>query len=119
MPSTIETITLDLRYTTGQDDPKRHTYGNQALEPESSNQLLIEIHQLDEADAVFPGNPFQRQVHLVGTARALESLGTYLIALARLKTSEPEPHGHLDDIRFGGGGTISLIPRRVARLPSP
>jgi len=117
MPINVETISLQLHYTTGQDEPTRGIYRNQAIEPDAGNDLLIEIHQLDEPDTVLPGNPYQRQVHLVGTAQGLESLGTYLIALARLKTADPEPHGHLDEVRCADGGTISLIPRRVAQVP--
>jgi len=117
MPTRVETISLQLTYASGQDNPARGIYRNQAIEPDSGSQLLIAIHQLDEADQVLPGNPHQRQVHIVGTAEGLESLGTYLIALARLKTADPEPHGHLDDVHFADGGTISLIPRRVAQVP--
>jgi hypothetical protein len=113
----VERATIELRFHTGRDEPERGIYRNQATEPDNSDQLLIAIHQLTEPDDVLPGNPFQRQVHIVGTAAGLEALGTYLIALARLKTADPEPHGHLDNVRSADGGTISLIPRRVAQLP--
>jgi hypothetical protein len=113
----LERATIELRYNTGEEEPERGIYRNQATEPEAGPELLIAVHQLTEPDDVLPGNPFQRQVHLVGTPAGLEALGTYLIALARLQTSDPEPHGHLDDVHAADGGTISLIPRRVARLP--
>jgi hypothetical protein len=117
VPEKTEKITIELRFQTGRDEPERGIHRNQAVEPAHGDELLIEIHELDEPDEVLPGNPYQRQVHLVGTAAGLEALGTYLIALARLQTSDPEPHGHLDDVRAADGGTMSLIPRRLAKLP--
>jgi hypothetical protein len=111
-------VTIELRFSTGKDEPERGIYRNQAIEPENGDELLIALHQLTEPDDVLPGNPFQRQVELVGTPAGLEALGTYLIALARLQTADPEPHGHLDNVRAAGGGTISLIPRRVPKLPA-
>jgi hypothetical protein len=117
MATKTETISLRLEYAVGRDDPTRGIFHNQAIEPAIGGELILEINQLDEPDDVLPGNPFQRQVHLVGTPAGLEALGTYLIALARLKTADPEPHGHFDDVRCGSGGTISLIPRRLQRLP--
>jgi hypothetical protein len=117
MPIKAETISIALQYTTGEDEPSRGIFRNQAVEPDTGGQLLIQVHHLDDPDAVLPGNPHQRQVHLVGTAAGLEAFGTYLIALARLETADPEPHGHFDDVKANDGGTISLIPRRLARLP--
>lgn len=117
MAEKVERATIALRFNTGKDEPERGIYRNQAIEPDSGTELLIAVHQLTEPDDVIPGNPFQRQVHLVGTPAGLEALGTYLIALARLRTADPEPHGHLDEVRSADGGTISLIPRRVAQLP--
>jgi hypothetical protein len=70
---------------------------------------------LDEAGEDLE-NPFQLQVHIVGTSRGLEALGTYLIALARVDSSDPEPYGSFDDIPLSGGGTIRLLPRRVPIL---
>ena len=116
MPIKADTIAIDLQFSTGLDEPERGIYRNQAFVPELRGSLLVEVHQLSEPDDVLPGNPFQRQVHLVGTAAGLEKLGTYLIALARLQTADPEPHGHFDDVLHADGGTISLIPRRVERL---
>jgi hypothetical protein len=117
MPNRVETVSIRLHYASGHDEPERGIFRNQALEPETGNQLWIQVSQLDEPDAVLAGNPYQRQVHLAGTAQGLEALGAYLIALARLETADEEPHGHLDDVHCGDGGTISLIPRRVARIP--
>ncbi len=117
MPDKTEKVTIELQFHTGRDEPERGIYRNHAVTPAYGDELLIEIHELDKPDEVLAGNPYQRQVHLVGTAAGLEALGTYLIALARLKTADPEPHGHLDDVRAADGGTISLIPRRLAKLP--
>jgi hypothetical protein len=118
MAEKVEQVTIELRYNAGKDEAERGIYRNQAIEPEAGNELLIAVHRLKEPDDVLPGNPFQQQVHLVGTPAGLEALGTYLIALARLQTADPEPHGHLDDVKSADGGTISLIPRRVTRIPT-
>ena len=117
MSTRTERAIIELRYDTGVDLPERGIYRNQAIEPDTGSELLIDVHMLDEADDTLPGNPYQRQVHLVGTAAGLEALGVYLIALARLKTADPEPHGHFDDVRTSEGGTISLIPRRLPAIP--
>jgi hypothetical protein len=94
-----ERVTIELRFNTGHDEPERGIYRNQAIEPDEEDELLIAVHQLTEPDDVLPGNPFQRQVELVGTPAGLEALGTYLIALARLQTADPESHGHFDNVR--------------------
>ena len=117
MPDTTRDVTVRLAYSTGRDEPERGIFRNQAVEPNDGAGLLIAYLELDETSDVFPDNPRQRQVHLVGTGPALEALGTYLIALARLEGADPEPYGSFDEVRFERGGTIRLLPRRVARLP--
>ena len=110
-------VTIRLEYNTGQDEPDRGIFRNQAVVPNDGEGLLVAYHELDESSDVFPENPHQRQIHLVGTKGALEALGTYLIALARLDGADPEPYGSFDHVRFEGGGTVRLMPRRVAQLP--
>ena len=117
MATRTTTISLDLVYSAGLDEPDRGIFRNQAVEPNSGGDLYVEVTQASGADNVLEGNPFQRQIHLVGTPTGLEALGTYLIALARLQGADPEPHGHFDAVRSSDGGTISLIPRRVSNLP--
>ena len=115
---TSKEVTIRLHYETGRDEPERGIYRNQAIEPNEGGDLLIGYTQCAEPDDVFPENPYQRQVHLVGTAASLEALGTYLIALARLESAEPEVSGSFDEVRFDAGGTIRLLPRRVRELPA-
>ncbi len=110
-----ENVTVTLRYSGGEDEPERRVFRNHPLLPDLGADLMISVVQLDEASDDL-ANPFQLQVHLVGTSRGLEELGTYLIALARLVSSDPEPYGSFDEIPLSGGGTIRLLPRRVETL---
>jgi hypothetical protein len=107
--------TITLRYSGGDDEPERRVFRNYPLLPDLGSDLMISVNQLDEASEDLE-NPFQLQVHIVGTSRGLEELGTYLIALARLDSNDPEPYGSFDDIPLSGGGTIRLLPRRVPTL---
>ena len=75
-----------------------HGQGHPA-DPTYTSELAIRIEDHPELSAenpaIFPENPSQLQVHLLGTPRALEALGRYLIALAHveLDAHEPEPFG--------------------------
>ncbi|HYW12801.1 MAG TPA: hypothetical protein VE871_12625 [Longimicrobium sp.] len=111
---TVE-ATIILRYSGGDDEPERRVFRNYPLLPDLGSDLMISVNQLNEASEDLE-NPFQLQVHIAGTSRGLEELGTYLIALARLDSSDPEPYGSFDDIPLSGGGTIRLLPRRVPTL---
>lgn len=110
-----EEATITLRYSGGDDEPERRVFRNYPLLPTLGTDLMISVSELDEASGDLE-NPFQLQVHIVGTSKGLEELGTYLIALARLDSSDPEPYGSFDDIPLAGGGTIRLLPRRVETL---
>lgn len=115
-------ITVTLEYTAGEDEPEQGIYRRAPLPPGHSHQLAVAIRdhpELASEDAdVYPENPSQLQVHLIGSSAALEELGRYLIALARLDTRNPEPYESLDDVRNIDGGTIRLIPRRVSDPPA-
>lgn len=118
MTHTRGQVEIVLEYTTGEDDPDARVFRRYPIPPDSLGGLALAIRDYPGAEeGVFPENPSQLQVHLIGTADALEALGTYLIALARLDTSNPEPTGSLDDVRNVDGGTIRLIPRRVQTAP--
>lgn len=89
-------------------------YGNAPVHPAHTDELTIAIRCDDDsvedprAQIVF----CRPQVHLVGTARSLEEFGRYLIALARLETSDPNPHDHFEDVQSDDGGAVHLIVRR-------
>ena len=97
-----------------QGDAIEHT--GYPLEPANTAELMIAYRELDEESGAST-NPRQRQVHLIGTASALEELGTFLIALARCTTTDPEPYASLEDVRWADGGTVRLLPRRIASNP--
>lgn len=85
-----ETITLSLEYTGGRDEPKRGVFRNFPTEPPFTEELVVAIRSDSNPVAVWAGDRTDRpQVHLAGTARALEASGVYLVALARLKTQDP------------------------------
>jgi hypothetical protein len=105
-----------LEYTGGRDEPERGVFRNFPVDPEFTSELIVAVRSdEDPADrhwrqAVTGG---RLQVHLAGSSRALEELGRYLIALARLQTADPEPHASLDDVRDADGGVLRLLTRRV------
>lgn len=108
-------VEIDLEYSGGKDEPEKRIFRNFPIEPEFTSELVIAIAGDDDParvrwDVPRCGRP---QVHLSGTARALEALGRYLIALARLETKDPEPSASLDDVRNADGGTVRFLPRRL------
>jgi hypothetical protein len=112
MSGSFDRVTIELRYSLGSGEAERGIFRNTAIEPDHSDELSVAIRRIADGNAL-ADNPEQLQVHLIGTSRALESLGCYLIALARLSTTDPEPYGSLDDVRNVDGGTLRLLPRRI------
>jgi hypothetical protein len=107
-------IEIDLEYTGGNDEPARGIFRNQVVEPEHLDELRVAVRSDIDAARPWPGNEGEQpQIHLAGSARALEELGRYLIALARLETADPEPYGSFDNVRNADGGTLRLLPRRL------
>jgi hypothetical protein len=108
-------IQLPLDYTVGQDDPSRGIYRNSVVPPKHSRELTIVVQRPAELLDGIEDDPeldLRPQVHVVGSSRALEELGRYFIALARLQTADPSPYGSIDDVQDGTGGTVRLLPRR-------
>lgn len=95
-----QTVTLTLAYHTGVDDPARGIFTTRPVDPDFT----------DGFPSALDGKPLQ--VQLTGSARALEAFGTYLIALGRLDSSDPDPHEHFEDIADERGGKVHLIVRR-------
>ena len=86
--------------------------------PRKADELLVAVRDLEPDDVpIFSDNPTQFQVHLAGTAAALDALGNYLIALSKVRVSDPEPYESLNDVRNADGGTIRLIVRRLPTRP--
>ena len=103
---------VTLEYWSGKDVPGRK-YVNVPVDPEFTAELTLSISDDGEADphaCVLGGR--RPQVNFEGTPRALEEFGKYLIALARLKTADPNPHAHFEDVRDAYGDTAHLIVRR-------
>jgi hypothetical protein len=118
MKKRTETVTLRLEYSGGKDERDGGIYGNHPLDPKFSNELVVAVRSDTDPLAHWSGAKGDRpQVHLAGSARALEELGRYLIALARLDTKDPEPHAHFHDVRNPDGGTVHLMPRRLSKMP--
>jgi hypothetical protein len=85
------------------------------VDPPFTNELSVDVSP-DDSDSLGIPPELTRlgrlQVQLAGTPRALEALGTYLIALARLQTRDPDVHDHFEDVQYEPGGTTHLIVRR-------
>ena len=111
---TAVTTAITLEYWVGNDIPGV-SYENAPVEPEFVDEITIALRS-DDAAIVDPRTPLyggRPQVHLVGTTRALEAFGKYLIALARLETADPDPHEHFESVRNADGGTVHLIVHRT------
>lgn len=112
---------LVLSYVTGVDDPERGIYTTRPVEPAFTDELRVAVYIDDDETVGFPRELQGKrlQVQLGGSARALEALGTYLIALARLESPDPDPHEHFEDVGDERGGTMHVIVRRTASQPHP
>lgn len=113
-----KSIELLLAYHTGVDDPERGVFSTRPVDPEFTNELRLGVYTDDPDTNGFPAalSGKRLQVQLAGTPRALEALGSYLIALALLNTPDPDPHEHFEDVRDERGGDVHLIVRRTPRL---
>jgi len=113
MATREERIGLTLTYYVTEEVPSEGTYGNQPKRPEHTDELEIDVHYDDDS----PGIPDalrskDLQVQLLGTPRAMEELGRYLIALARMQSENPYPHDHFEDLGSANGGRMHLIVER-------
>ena len=113
-----ENVSLALEYVSmGKDEPGK-VYRNFPRRAERTNELAIAIRPFDpdieerQYNAATHGKP---QIILAGPAEALEELGKYLIALARLETTNESPGEHYDDVQNADGGTTHLIVRRTQK----
>jgi hypothetical protein len=107
-------VEISLQYSGGKDEPEKRVFRNFPIDPAFSSELVIAIASDNDPggvrwDSSSHGRP---QVHLAGSARALEELGRYLIALARLETKDPDPSTSLE-VSNADGGTARLLPRRI------
>lgn len=104
---------IHLDYYSGTDEPDRGIFVHRPVEPEDTAELVIGVYIDDDSIGSPPElKGKQIQIDFSGSARALESLGTYLIALARLESRDPDPHEHFEDVQNAEGGNIHLIIRR-------
>jgi hypothetical protein len=110
------TVELQLDYRVGEDEPQRGIYRNSVVPPKFSRELMVAVRRKD----VLQSEPYNSatdgppQVHIAGSPRALEELGRYLVALARLDTQDPEPYGWMDNVPNADGGTARVVLRRLS-----
>ena len=105
---------LRLEYWTGDEEPGG-PFRNFPVEPDYTSELVMAVRpDQTEDEIVDSGVPEKLQIHLAGSARALEALGRYLIALARLQTADKDVHEHFEDVNNDDGGTVHLIVRRLS-----
>jgi len=89
-------------------------YQRMPVDPDYTDELVIAVRSDDdEGDPREPLVAGRPQVHFAGTPRALEAMGRYLIALARLQSADPDIHEHFEDVQNDDGGTAHLIIRRL------
>jgi hypothetical protein len=120
MPDTSERDEIiRLRYRVGPDDPGNGVYHTRPAEPRFTSELRIGAYLEDVDPDPLPDvlRAGVLQIELAGTPRALEALGTYLVALARLETHDPNPHEHIEDVMHEQGGSVHLIIRRERGTP--
>lgn len=119
-PSRV-TAEILLDYRVGKDEPEKGIFRNSVVLPKHSDELVVSVRRPAEDLTDVAGDrdlDLRPQIHLLGSARALEEFGRYLIALARLQTADSEPYGSIDDVQDGVGGTVRVIPRRISTRTS-
>lgn len=117
-PTRSTEVTIRLNYvSTGPDDPERQVFRNFVADPTRTEELVVAVRDDEHPEQeVFRRENVRPQIHLAGTAAALEELGRFLVALARLETLDPEPYSSVSDVLNADGGNARLVIRRV-RLP--
>lgn len=107
-------VELVLSYLTGLDDPEQGIYTTRPVDPQFTDELRVAVYVDDDETLGFPRELEGKrlQVQLSGSAHSLEAFGTYLIALARLESPDPDPHEHFEDVKDERGGALHLIVRR-------
>lgn len=109
-------LPIVLSYYTGVDDVEQGIFTTRPVDPDFTSELQLSVYT-DDDEIGWPSqlDGTRLQVQLSGNSRSLEALGTYLIALARLESPDPDPHEHFEDVRDARGGTVHLIVRRTAK----
>lgn len=109
-------VELPLEYRIGRDEPEKGIYRNSVVPPKYVDELAVVVRHPSDELSELAGDPdfdLTTQIHIVGSGRALEELGKYFVALARLETEDKEPYGSIDDVPDGSSGTLRILPRRV------
>jgi hypothetical protein len=115
--SEIETqnVSVELNYYVGPDDPINGVFYSRPVDPEFTSELVVGVYTDDDDSTGHPpvlaGLPLQ--ISVAGSARALEAMGKYLLALARINSSDPDLHEHFEDVCDERGGNLHLIVRRL------
>jgi hypothetical protein len=85
------------------------------VDPKYTDELQLAVYADDDSlgvpDAIKQLG--RLQVELGGSPRALEELGRFLIAMARIETNDRNVHEHLEDVRYGTNEIVHLVVRRL------
>jgi hypothetical protein len=107
-------VQIDLEYY---HEPSSHpdVVDTWLVDPKFTNELRLAVYADDDSfgvpDAIKTLG--RLQVELAGSPRALQELGRFLIAMARMETNDPNVHDHLENVQYGIGETAHLVVRRL------
>lgn len=109
----IRNETIELKYFSGVDDVARGVFATRPVDPEFTEEIVVGVYADDSETMGFPAEleGVALQISIAGSARALDELGRFLIALARAESLDPDPHEHFEEIRDERGGNLHLIIR--------
>ena len=87
------------------------------VEPKFTSELRLAVYANDDTfgmpDAIKQLG--RLQVELAGHPRALDELGRFLIAMARMETDDPNVHEHFEDVQYAANETVHFIVRRLSQ----
>ena len=86
------------------------------VDPKFTDELQLAVYEDDDTLGVSTAikQLGRLQVELAGSPRALEELGRFLIAMARMETDDPNIHDHFDDVQDADRETAHFIVRRLS-----
>jgi hypothetical protein len=116
-----ESHVVELSYHSGIDLPADGVFVRRPVDPDYTDEIILGVYDDESESFGFPAalTGMRLQIELAGSRRALDSFGTYLIALAKLQSEDPDLHEHFDDVTDARGGTVHLVVRLRNTMDAP